>query len=112
MSRLTFQTLTSNPRDFISAILSLASGNISLFKTGLPAILFLYKFSKWFMENEYDKIKGEIPIPPPPPVKDRHPQSMVRELEHGKCPICSRGFVNPTAIPSGYVFCYRYVLRL
>jgi hypothetical protein len=108
MSRLNFRNAATNPRDFISAILSLASGNIGLLKTGLPAVLFLYKFSKWFMENEYEKIKGEVPIPPPPPVRERHPQSMVRELERGKCPICSRAFVNPTAIPSGYVFCYRY----
>lgn len=108
MSRLSFRNAFSNPRDFVSSILSFASGNIGLLKTGLPAILFLYKFSTWFMENHSDKIKGDVPIPPPPPVRNRHPRSMVRELEQGKCPICCREFVNPTAIPSGYVYCYRY----
>ena len=37
-----------------------------------------------------------------------HPQGLrVDNVKYGDCAICGDGIVNATALPSGYVFCYR-----
>jgi hypothetical protein len=37
-----------------------------------------------------------------------HPNGLPFDpTQYGVCPICKEKFKNPTALPSGYVFCYR-----
>ena len=70
------------------------------------------------MDN--DKVTRDSAIPAPKPPRLNHKLSIIDNLREIKsrgprnstvCPLCHRKRVNPVASPSGYVFCYRCILR-
>jgi len=53
------------------------------------------------------KVEMGTPIPPPRMLLP-HPKGVkVDRSTYGLCPLCHDQLKNPTALPSGYVFCYR-----
>ncbi|KAL3897120.1 MAG: hypothetical protein SGCHY_003637 [Lobulomycetales sp.] len=103
-----FSLLASLQQFWMNPQRSLAAfTNAGSLKTLLPLALLAYKFSRWFMETQYEKIKSEMPIPPPPEISGKHPESLLDgDIKVGHCPLCARAFVNPTALVTGYIFCY------
>jgi hypothetical protein len=53
------------------------------------------------------KTEAGVPIPPPRMLLP-HPKGLKMDrTTYGLCPICHDQLTNATALPSGYVFCYR-----
>ncbi|KAH9843881.1 cyclin-dependent protein kinase inhibitor [Rhodofomes roseus] len=78
----------------------------------LPTAIFFVKFLEWwYSPSSPARALSSSPLGPavPPPSLARpHPQGLaVDEKAYGQCALCSRGLANATALPSGYVFCYR-----
>ena len=97
----------------------------------LPTSIFFLKFLEWWYASDFarqlsTKTAASIELPPPvglkppPPSSERnrvHGDSSSRHLvrapedDSGRCPICEREIANPTAVQTGYVFCYPCVFR-
>ena len=103
----------------------------------LPTSIFFLKFLEWWYASDFarqlsTKTAASIELPPPvglkppPPSSERNRahgsssssnSSNSRHLvrapkdDSGRCPICEREIANPTAVQTGYVFCYPCVFR-
>jgi len=99
-------------------------------KVLLPTSIFFLKFLEWWYASDFArqlsaKTAASIELPPPKPVRppvladDEIPdddvvaRNIVKALPEaeGACPVCERGITNPTAVQTGYVFCYPCVFR-
>ncbi|KAJ7499234.1 cyclin-dependent protein kinase inhibitor [Mycena latifolia] len=78
----------------------------------LPTAIFFVKFLEWWYSPGSPARSFSAsplgPAVPPPRMLAPHPQGIPFDPQsYGKCPICLDGVKNATALPSGYVFCYR-----
>jgi len=74
-------------------------------------------WSGWYSPSSPARVSFRIttwylPLPPPrllPP----HPRGFagLTRLQYGQCPICQGPITNATALPSGYVYCYKVRIR-
>lgn len=97
-------------------------------KVLLPTSIFFLKFLEWWHASDFArqlsaKTAASIELPPPIPVRAPAPEeeleeegvmkALVKVVEEdtGLCPVCEREITNPTAVQTGYVFCYPCVFR-
>jgi len=78
----------------------------------LPTAIFFIKFLEWWYSPGSPArslaTSPQGPAIPPPSLLPPHPQGIPFEQGlYGNCPLCKKSFNNATALPSGYVFCYR-----
>ncbi|GLB33491.1 putative PEX12 protein [Lyophyllum shimeji] len=78
----------------------------------LPTAIFFVKFLEWWYSPGSPARSLSTsplgPAVPPPQMLLPHPQGIPFDKEsYGTCPICHKSISNATALPSGYVFCYR-----
>ncbi|KAF9452150.1 cyclin-dependent protein kinase inhibitor [Macrolepiota fuliginosa MF-IS2] len=78
----------------------------------LPTAIFFIKFLEWwYSPNSPARSLNTSPLGPaipPPRMLSPHPQGLqVDRTAYGVCPLCRKHINNATALPSGYVFCYR-----
>jgi peroxin-12 len=78
----------------------------------LPTAIFFVKFLEWWYSpnSPARSFAASQPGPtiPPPRLLPPHPRgTSIDGTAYGQCPICRRRINNATALPSGYVFCYR-----
>ncbi|KAJ7122752.1 cyclin-dependent protein kinase inhibitor [Mycena epipterygia] len=78
----------------------------------LPTAIFFVKFLEWWYSPGSPARSFSTsplgPAVPPPRMLPPHPQGIPFDAQsYGKCPICLDGIKNATALPSGYVYCYR-----
>ncbi|KAF8320737.1 hypothetical protein DL93DRAFT_2124363 [Clavulina sp. PMI_390] len=78
----------------------------------LPMSIFFIKFLEWWYSpsspaRSLNTAPAGPPIPPPR-VLAPHPHGLeVSAVKYGECPLCRKPLENATALPSGYVFCYK-----
>ena len=82
------------------------------FKVLLPTAIFFIKFLEWWYSPSSParalSLSPQGPTVPPPRLHPPHPQGVrVADVGYGECPLCREPIANATALPSGYVFCYR-----
>ncbi|PCH41254.1 hypothetical protein WOLCODRAFT_137274 [Wolfiporia cocos MD-104 SS10] len=82
------------------------------FNVVLPTAIFFIKFLEWWYSPSSParalSTSPQGPVVPPPKAAEPHPQGIPFDrTAYGVCPICHNTFANATALPSGYVFCYR-----
>jgi peroxin-12 len=83
----------------------------------LPPLLLLLKFSQWYYsptspfsifaaskKPDASSMHSRIAPPPPLPVIKTHG---AQEWPYGTCPVCENAWQNPTALPTGWVMCWR-----
>ncbi|KAG2217287.1 hypothetical protein INT45_005389 [Circinella minor] len=104
---------------FLSTSFSTMSGIFSkvieFLKVLLPMSIFFYKFLEWWYSSEFARGgnagalgdgEAENTIPPPEKLK-ADPRGTPVPNTRNTCPLCLTSPINnPTALPSGYVFCY------
>ncbi|EDR14195.1 uncharacterized protein LACBIDRAFT_182157 [Laccaria bicolor S238N-H82] len=78
----------------------------------LPTAIFFIKFLEWWYSPGSPARSLSTsplgPAVPPPRLLQPHPQGIPFDKKaFGMCPVCQNGINNATALPSGYVFCYR-----
>jgi len=78
----------------------------------LPTAIFFIKFLEWWYSPGSPARSLSIsplgPPVPPPRMLAPHPSGIpVGGTMFGRCPLCQNIMNNATALPSGYVFCYR-----
>ena len=78
----------------------------------LPTAIFFIKFLEWWYSPGSParslSAPPQGPAVPPPRILPPHPQGIgFDKRAYGTCPICHKSINNATALPSGYVFCYR-----
>ncbi|KAI9319269.1 Pex12 amino terminal region-domain-containing protein [Dichotomocladium elegans] len=106
-----------SPLQFISGVFGKV---IEFLKVLLPMSIFFYKFLEWWYSSEFargrnasalgDDEQGAL-IPPPEKTKPDSRGTPVPNTPN-TCPLCLVCPINnPTALPSGYVFCYTCVYR-
>lgn len=83
-------------------------------KVLLPTAIFFYKFLEWWYSPSSPARSMSTaptgPILPPPAMLKPHPQGVPFDpTQYGQCPLCKNTIANATAIPSGYVFCYKCI---
>lgn len=83
-------------------------------KVLLPTAIFFVKFLEWWYSPSSPartmSTSETGPSIPPPALLKPHPQGVLFDpTKYGICPLCSEPIANATALPSGYVFCYRCV---
>ncbi|EMD40663.1 hypothetical protein CERSUDRAFT_45034 [Gelatoporia subvermispora B] len=81
-------------------------------KVLLPTAIFFIKFLEWWYSPSSParmlSTTSAGPAVPPPRLLPPHPQGITVDMDkYGICPLCHDGLANATAMPSGYVFCYR-----
>ncbi|KAH9899788.1 cyclin-dependent protein kinase inhibitor [Cubamyces lactineus] len=81
-------------------------------KVLLPTAIFFIKFLEWWYSPSSPARSLSMsplgPAVPPPRLLAPHPQGIrVDDVEYGVCALCRETLSNATAMPSGYVFCYR-----
>ncbi|KAJ3291732.1 ubiquitin-protein ligase peroxin 12 [Rhizoclosmatium sp. JEL0117] len=78
----------------------------------VPASIFLFRFSEWWYQNQFDSLaRTQEPIPPPPPSIEPHPDGTPLPEDASFCPLCVSELKNPSMLSSGYVFCYPCIYR-
>ncbi|CAG8438659.1 3203_t:CDS:2 [Ambispora gerdemannii] len=90
---------------------TILSRGFDFLKILLPMSIFFYKFLEWWYSSEFTRKPGgdsEIEVPPPEKLLP-DPRGLPVPNIPNTCPICSNPLNNPTALPSGYVFCYKCV---
>ncbi|KZS97604.1 hypothetical protein SISNIDRAFT_449147 [Sistotremastrum niveocremeum HHB9708] len=80
----------------------------------LPMAIFFIKFLEWWYSPSSPARSLSTaptgPSIPPPQILLPHPDGLaVNGREYGQCPICQQTISNATALPTGYVFCYRCI---
>jgi len=81
-------------------------------KVALPLAIFFVKFLEWWYSPS-SPARSFMTSPlgppvPPPKLLPPHPQGLqIDGAQYGQCPLCRGAIANATALPSGYVFCYR-----
>ncbi|ORZ01803.1 Pex12 amino terminal region-domain-containing protein, partial [Syncephalastrum racemosum] len=90
---------------------------IEFLKVLLPMSIFFYKFLEWWYSSEFargnalQEDNAAETIPPPEKTKP-DPRGTALPSTPNTCPLClSNPINNPTALPSGYVFCYTCAYR-
>ena len=83
-------------------------------KVILPTTIFFFKFLEWWYSPSSParslSASPAGPAIPPPRLLTPHPKGLsVDPTKYGQCPICLGPIHNATALPSGYVFCFRCV---
>ncbi|KAJ6516210.1 cyclin-dependent protein kinase inhibitor [Mycena sanguinolenta] len=78
----------------------------------LPTAIFFVKFLEWWYSPGSPARSFSTsplgPAVPPPRMLPPHPKGIpFHPQSYGKCPVCLDSVKNATALPSGYVFCYR-----
>jgi peroxin-12 len=78
----------------------------------LPTTIFFIKFLEWwYSPNSPARSLTTSPLGPavpPPRMLPPHPKGvLINRTQYGQCPLCHGSTNNATALPSGYVFCYR-----
>jgi len=78
----------------------------------LPTAIFFIKFLEWWYSPGSPARSLSIsplgPAIPPPQMLPPHPAGItIDRMAYGHCPLCKGPIHNATALPSGYVFCYR-----
>lgn len=78
----------------------------------LPTAIFFVKFLEWWYSPNSParslSVSPKGPMIPPPKMLRPHPRGIpFNRDKYGECPICRKEINNATALPSGYVFCYR-----
>ncbi|CDS04175.1 hypothetical protein LRAMOSA07130 [Lichtheimia ramosa] len=114
------KNITSSPLSVMSSVFSKV---IEFLKVLLPMSIFFYKFLEWWYSSEFargnnmgalgaaDDEEDENTIPPPEKIKPDARATPV-PAKPNTCPLClSCPINNPTALPSGYVFCYTCVYK-
>ncbi|KAF9924854.1 ubiquitin-protein ligase peroxin 12 [Linnemannia zychae] len=90
-------------------ILGLLSGSLDFLKVLLPMSIFFFKFLEWWYQSDYYRKAStagdSAEVPPPARIKP-HPEGLPLPREANTCPICLKTITNPTALSSGYVYCY------
>ncbi|KAK3834060.1 MAG: Pex12 amino terminal region-domain-containing protein [Linnemannia gamsii] len=90
-------------------ILNLLSGSLDFLKVLLPMSIFFFKFLEWWYQSDYYRKAStagdSAEVPPPARVKP-HLEGLPLPREANMCPICLKTITNPTALSSGYVYCY------
>ncbi|KAI0650656.1 cyclin-dependent protein kinase inhibitor [Trametes meyenii] len=104
------------PKGFVAVLKSILRSSPRLFldslKVLLPTAIFFIKFLEWWYSPSSPARSLATsplgPAVPPPRLLPPHPQGIrVDDVEYGECPLCRDTLSNATALPSGYVFCYR-----
>jgi hypothetical protein len=93
--------IISSPRSLLDSL-----------KVVLPTVLFFVKFLEWWYSPSSPAraltMAPQAPPITPPRMLPPHPDGLqVDRHAYGICPLCQKPFANPTALASGYVFCYR-----
>lgn len=109
MSPETRQSLVDRIRRMISTSPHLLLDSLRLL---LPTAIFFIKFLEWWYSPGSPArsltTSPQGPAIPPPSLLAPHPQGLpFNQGSYGNCPLCRKSFNNATALPSGYVFCYR-----
>ncbi|KIK99683.1 hypothetical protein PAXRUDRAFT_131479 [Paxillus rubicundulus Ve08.2h10] len=78
----------------------------------LPTAIFFIKFLEWwYSPGSPARSLSSSPLGPavpPPRMLPPHPAGIpVDSMTFGHCSLCQKSIINATALPSGYVFCYR-----
>lgn len=102
-------SLISQLRRLVSSSPRLLLDSLRLF---LPTAIFFIKFLEWWYSPTSPARSLNTsplgPAIPPPQMLPPHPQGIkVDRQGYGMCPLCRKQITNATALPSGYVFCYR-----
>lgn len=110
------QQIETTPLSMLNTLQSLIRRSPRLmldsFKILLPTAIFFVKFLEWWYSPSsparmVSRPSTGPPIPPPKILKP-HPQGIPFDRSaYGICPLCRSPIANATALPSGYVFCYR-----
>ncbi|KAG0227110.1 ubiquitin-protein ligase peroxin 12 [Actinomortierella wolfii] len=90
-------------------ILGLLSGSLDALKVILPMSIFFFKFLEWWYQSDYYRkasAAGESAEVPPPEKIKPNPEGIPMPRTPNTCPICLKTITNPTALSSGYVYCY------
>lgn len=78
----------------------------------LPTAIFFIKFLEWwYSPSSPARVLSTSPLGPavpPPRLLPPHPKGLpIASTRYGYCGLCGSTIANATALPSGYVFCYR-----
>ena len=78
----------------------------------LPTAIFFIKFLEWwYSPSSPARVLATSPLGPaipPPRLLPPHPKGIpIASTGYGYCGLCGSTIANATALPSGYVFCYR-----
>ncbi|KAF9994946.1 ubiquitin-protein ligase peroxin 12 [Entomortierella chlamydospora] len=90
-------------------VLGLLSGSLDFLKVLLPMSIFFFKFLEWWYQSDYyrkSSTAGDTAEVPPPERVKPHPEGLALPRAANVCPICLKTITNPTALSSGYVYCY------
>ncbi|KAG0255442.1 ubiquitin-protein ligase peroxin 12 [Actinomortierella ambigua] len=90
-------------------VLGLLSGSLDALKVILPMSIFFFKFLEWWYQSDYYRkasAAGESAEVPPPEKIKPHPEGLPMPQQPNICPVCLKSITNPTALSSGYVYCY------
>ncbi|KAI0921289.1 hypothetical protein AcW1_004690 [Taiwanofungus camphoratus] len=110
------QDMASHPRGLLAALRRVLSRSprlvVESFNVILPTIIFFIKFLEWwYSPSSPARALSTSPLGPtvpPPRLSPPHPQGIRFDgTSYGACPLCRCSLSNATALPSGYVFCYR-----
>ncbi|CAO3571344.1 unnamed protein product [Mortierella alpina] len=90
-------------------VLGILSGSLDFLKVLLPMSIFFFKFLEWWYQSDYYRKAStagdSAEVPPPERVKP-HPNGIPLPRAANVCPLCLKAITNPTALTSGYVYCY------
>ncbi|KAI7869889.1 Pex12 amino terminal region-domain-containing protein [Spinellus fusiger] len=121
----------SHPLQALSAVLG---KSIEFLKVLLPMSIFFFKFLEWWYASEFahgnnKSTQNTVTMAPPQPIEASHelskritpcmystlqpdPRGIALPITPNTCPLClCQPIVNPTALFSGYVFCYTCIYR-
>jgi hypothetical protein len=72
--------------------------------------IFSFRFLEWWFSADNKGLPARrLPVPPPPSPPLRAAAAPPRPASHRLCALCGAERVNPTACPSGFVFCFACV---
>ncbi|KAG9307200.1 hypothetical protein G9A89_017028 [Geosiphon pyriformis] len=94
-------------------LITILSRGFDFLKTLLPMSILFFKFLEWWYSSEYSRRPGGetgIEVPPPERIMP-DPNGIPLPSTLNTCALCSNKLTNPTALPSGYVFCYTCIYR-
>lgn len=89
-----------------NSTLSFSSLFVNFIQLGIPSVFYALKLiDEWKNESSKSSFGGYDQLPPAP-----SNQGAAFKLESGCCAICRKTMVTPSALPSGYMFCYKCIL--
>ncbi|KAI8337687.1 Pex12 amino terminal region-domain-containing protein [Chlamydoabsidia padenii] len=113
----TTRSLWSSPLRILSGVFGKF---VEFLKVLLPMSIFFFKFLEWWYSSEFARGNGtgnygeedtENTVPPPEKTKP-DPRGTKLPSSPNTCPLCLTNPINnPTALPSGFVFCYTCAYR-